>query len=214
MLISEVADHVRNSVGDRGGIFTSDPLIILWCNEAVSDIYRETDIGPTTFVEETFTPGSATWVADRILRINTIFKKESTHSLEEKSLDWIISYYGPSYYVERGTPRYYFTYLSAGSNGITLVPTPDVETQCVINYTALPDKFTATTDTLDNVLPENMFYDVIQFCIMRAHEKEKDFRASEKAQEHYLANVAKRKDEAHRLDDDFFSITPDPYDYL
>jgi hypothetical protein len=81
-------------------------------------------------------------------------------------------------------------------------------------YTELPTRLTALTDDLSDSLPDNYHFDVIRFCVMRAHEKEKDFRASEKAQEHYNNNIYARRAEAHKLDDSFDSIDPDPYDYL
>ncbi len=214
MLLSSVASHVRNSIGDRGGIFSPDDLIILWCNEAIQDIFRKTDLGSNTNTNLGLASGTSVWTPDRLIRINSIYNSTIDKIVTEKKFDWLLDNLGPDYIVTPGDPRFYYTTLVSGTNSITFVPTPDKATAIKINWTALPEAFDDIGDDLSAILPENYFYDVIRFCVMRAHEKEKDFRASEKAQEHYNNNLAERRNEAHRLDDDYFSISADPYDYI
>jgi hypothetical protein len=211
---SDIITNVRLSVGDKGGIFATDDAVISWTNEAVLDIWRHTDMGRAYKSDVVLAAGTDTWTPDDLIRVNAIFNDTTNIVLEEKSMDQILDFYGPDYFKSSGAPRYYYMYFASGQPAVGFVPIPDVSTTLTISYTTLPARFTLTTDNTSTVLPDSYDYDIIRFCVMRAHEMEKDFDAARNSQDQYYRNLAERRDESQRLDDDNFFISADPYDHL
>ena len=214
--ISDVATIVQNSIGDRGGVVARDDLVLYWVNEAILDIYRKTALGRTannTFAlavgENTYDP---TVDNNEILRVHYMHNTE--FEMEEVTFDQILNRFGPAWQDINGTPQYWFRGWNSGH--VTIKTVPKADKAYTINYSATftPVRFTLMTEYLTARLPESYHDDVILFCKMRAHELEKDFRASEKAQEHYDKNMLTRADESFELDDGYSTVTPDEMDFV
>jgi len=236
MLISDIATIVQNSIGDRGGIMAKDDLVIFWVNEAILDIFRKTEIGreniqttllpyaPDSITVDEFTdpfypPFGITvgalsqWVpANDLLRIHFVHNGE--YEMEETTLDKLLDWYGPDYIITRGTPRYFYRGYEEGVTVVNFVPPTDEARVITLSATYIPTRFTLTSQDTSTVVPPSYDNDVIRFCIMRAHELEKDFQASSKAQEHYNNNMFERADEAHALDDSYSTISADEWDFM
>ena len=213
MLISEVATHVRNSIGDRGGIVASDASILFWSSEAVLDIYRKTNLSTETVQEVTVSKDSTSHTTENILRVNEIYNVTENCLVTEVNPSDISNSRGPEFRYGKGPVIHYYN-ESKGGPTLYWIQIPDKETVLKISLTQYPARYDSMNDNLSLALPANFHMDVVRFCIMRGHEKEKDFRSAEKAQEHYVNNIYERRDEASRLEDDFATISPDPYDSL
>jgi hypothetical protein len=217
MLISDIATIVQNSIGDRGGIMARPDLVIFWVNEAVLDIYRQTDTGresPTSFVlpvgassYDPFVTGSK-----QILKMH--YMHNGSFEMEEASIDNLLDWYGVDYFTNPGTPRYYYKLFVAGHTALGFAPVGDKDFTIIYSASFTPPKFTLVSNDTSTLIPSSYDSDVIRFCIMRAHELEKDFQAADVARTNYDKNMFTRADESHSLDDGYSRITADEYDFL
>jgi len=156
---------------------------------------------------------------DEITFPREVMQIHSVHNgvsiLEEVQYDTILQQQGPAWIRQTGeSPLYYWRIYDRGVTKIKFTPPPVGSNGLYISYTYTPEQFTTLSQYLRDILPEFYSDDIVRFAVMRAHERNKDFRASEKAQEHYAYSVYDRVDKSRVLDDSFQVITPDEYDYL
>jgi len=214
MLISAIATIVQNSIGDRGGIMAKDDLVIFWVNEAIMDIFRKTEIGRANpdFVNLVANDTAVPTGSNQVLRMH--YMHNGLFEMEETTADELLNRHGVNWLETPGTPTYYYRGYTAGVTTIQIAPIADGPYTITFSATWVPTQFTLVSQNTNTVIPSTYENDVIRFCVMRAHELEKDFRASEKAQEHYNNNMFERADETHALDDSYSTISPDEWDYM
>lgn len=212
MLVSDLISAVRTSLGDGGGVFAKDDFIIGWMNEAIRDIFRKAPVGRDHRFVQTLNGGTSQLTfTDEIYKVHYIACEEV--KLEETLFETLLDQYGWEYVNSQETPRFFWRGYDSGATVINFAPTPPANVDLTMSVTYLPDELTISDDTTD-VLPSSYVDDIIRFCVMRGHERGKDFRASEKAEQQYNNNIGERISEATKIDDDYQVMTPDPYDYI
>lgn len=212
MLVSELVSRVQVSLGDGGGVVAKNSFILSWMNEAIRDIFRKTNLGRDSQIPYTLVAGDNEYTnANEIFKVHYIAAADN--QLSEMIYDNILEQYGWSYVNEPGTPKYFYRGYSNGQATIKFVPTPVADIDLKMSITFWPTELTLGDDT-NEVIPSSYVDDIIRFCIMRGYERTKDFRASEKAESQYDQNLSIRISESNKLDDDYATIQPDPYDYM
>ena len=150
--------------------------------------------------------------ASEFLRLH--YMHNGQFEMVESTVDNLLLQHGIDYLTTNGTPKYFYRGYTNGHSTVKVAPPADGAYTITFSATKIPAKFTLVSQDTSTLLPSSYDTDMIRFCVMRAHELEKDFRASEKAQEHYEKNMFERADESHALDDSFSFISADELDYL
>lgn len=217
--VTNIAARVQTAVGDLGGIYMKDNYILDWVNEAVRDIFINMDPDPNAaIVDISLAVGGNSWEATNpIYKIHNMSIVDSYTEIEEKPLSQIIDEYGWTWATTDGTPKYYYRSWTPGGTGaetIKFAQPTDKAITIKMSCSLYPTLLASTAADTATVLPEHFVDDIVRFCVMRAHEREKDFQAAQTARDQYLELRFQRNDMAHRLDTDFYRISPDPNDYL
>lgn len=212
MLTSELVSIVRNQLGDGGGVYAKETFVLQWLNEAVRDIFRKTNIGRDNQFTFSLLAGENQFTSvEEIYKVHYISSEEA--KLEEMIYENILDQYGYEYATTPGTPRYFWKGYESGVTVLNFAPVAESDITLTASMTFFPADLTISDDTTE-VLPSSFTDDLIRFCIMRGHERQKDFRASEKAEEQYNNNISERVWEGNQIDDDFQSISADPFDFI
>lgn len=222
MLISDIADRVQTAVGDGGGIYMKDAFFIDWVNEAIHDIYINIDVDPdNSIIEIPLAVGQFQWVvstsSDPINKIHNMSIKDTNVELQEKPLAQIINDHGFTWATTNGTPRFYYRSWAPGGIGSEIIhfaPPTDTAITIATYVSTYPERLSAVSDNTDKVIPDRYVDDIVRFCVMRAHEREKDLASAAVAREEYNTRSLQRSDEAHKLDNEYHYITPDLEDFL
>ena len=214
MLISDIATIVQNSIGDRGGIMAKDDLVIFWVNEAILDVFRKTEIGRENpdSVSLVANDNQVTTGSNQILRMH--YMHNGQFEMQESTLDELLNKHGVGWLETPGTPTYFYRGYVAGVTTVMIAPICDGPYTITFSATWTPTKFTLTSQNTNTLIPSVFDNDIIRFCVMRAHELEKDFQAAGVAKNHYDNNMFERADETHALDDSYSTISPDEWDYV
>lgn len=204
MDVATIANKVKRTVGDEGGIMIKDADIWGWIDEAQMEILRVTGAITTeaTIAANTF-PWNipATWLktkrvtyANRPLRLITL---DELDALNINAADG------------KDTPTMYYHTAST----IRLYPEPLVgdTTSVVIFYSGTAATIVSAAVPLS--VPVSNHVDVIEFCLKRAYEKTGKEGPARYAHEAFEGRLSQRAFDTFGQDDNYPVIRDDPRDW-
>lgn len=200
MNTAAVIRKVQRAFGDSNEIVITKTDIVDWINEAQIEIVRETGYRSTSSATAASTFIGGKTIADMLLcksvtyddRRLTLVGDDYVFNLQMQEE----AYDEPQYYYMQGI-------------SIHLWPEPEASdsTSVTVLYVDAPTDLADDTGTLD--LPVTYHEDIVRFCIMRAHERNENFRASEKAEQQFKEHIGQRRFESHSQDDSYPQIQSD-----
>lgn len=203
MDVSTVIRNVKRSFGDDGDILFDNPAdYIDWINDGQMQIARESScLSGSTSANASLFPlayPSGFLRAARVLYGNRTLDLIRLEDLDVKKFDM----------TTKDTPFFYYLL----NNTICLFPDPtDTDTTSVtVQYTKTPAVITTTADAL--TIPEHYHMDLIRWCLMKAHERNENYRAMEMMKQQFDANMNMRNEDADNADETYAVIRDDPWD--
>lgn len=202
MLPSDIIRKTQRLFGDSAAEIIIDNTDIWdWINEAQLKINRETHC-----VTKSVTADASTF--PKVLPTDWIVTKRLTYDnvpltfvtiddLDALQIDVSDPVDTPSYY-------YHFAKQLRLYPSLGLVDTIDI----IHDYVCLPTTIIADNTPLE--VPVSFHEDIVRFCIMRAHERNENYKAQEISQNILDEMAGLRKEEATLQDDDYFVIRDDP----
>lgn len=172
-----------------------------WVNEAQLKIVRETDCLTKSVTSDASTYPlalPADWIKTKRLTYGTIPLKQVTiDDLDSLRVDLTENNFSSEfYYIFANTIRLY--------PDLGATDTTDV----VHDYVCLPTEIIADGTALS--VPVSYHEDIVRFCIMRAHERNENYKAMEISQAILVGSEGLRKEEATLQGDDYFIVRDDP----
>lgn len=206
MDVTTLVRKVKRLFGEDSTIFIDDQDIYDWINEGRRDISRKAKVG----VVSVSTPAS-TWASTPLVW------NDSTHfppirrvaygsvpipyvdiaSFDDRNIDLSAS----------GVPQFYYI---SGTN-LHLWPVPNASDSTSVFVETIP-AYEDVDDTSDSLgIPVQYHDDLVLFCLARAHHRNQDHNASERAMAEYNANIFQRREDMH-APDSYPVIRDDPND--
>lgn len=203
MLASDIIDPAKLLFGDTNGISATTPLCLAALNDAMREIAREV----LTFRTIVTTTGNAVRsgydmsAVPSLIVINRVtYDGEPLALMTEEEIDRLMISTTPD-----GTPVGYYT----SGELLKFFPTPvsGDTTTVTISYSKLPTAVTAVGNTVS--MPDTWRTELIDFVVMRLHEKNENWRAVELYEKRFRTSLSNRKYEGQARDDTFFQVSPD-----
>ena len=203
MLVIDIKRKVQRLFGDSASeIIINQQDIWDWINEAQLKIVRETHClsKSVTAAASTYVNGSnlpADWIVSKRLTYNNLpLKMVDIDDLDTLGVDVTQASDSPTYY-------YHFAkqirfYPKAVATDVISV---------VFDYIYLPTTIIADATPLD--VPVSYHEDIVRFCIMRAHERNQNYKMLDTSNAIFSETAGIRKEEASLQDDDFFVVRDD-----
>lgn len=202
MLVLDIVRKVQRLFGDSSlQIIITNNDVWDWINEAQLNIVRKTGC-----LTKTATAAASTYPT--ALPVDWIVTKRLTYNgyplkmIEIEDLD--AAYANSTVPADSPTTFYIWSKQLRLFPNLGLVDAVSV----VHDYIALPTVIVADITPLD--VPVSYHEDIVRFCIMRAHERNENWKALEVSNAIYENNAGERKEEATLQDDDFYVIRDDP----
>lgn len=212
MLFSELYSQIQRRFGDAG-MFFSETDAMDWVNEAQLNLSRESD-----YFSVTASPISvSTYLVSGILIPNNVLVKTVLFGktpLEVKDYNIILGFLGTA--VGTGRPKYWYTSTlgqdqldpnKVRNEVLKVYPEPDnsQSDSFIVTYGAIPTKITNNNNPID--APVSMHPAIMNFCLMRAHERNRDWQAMKLAQEAFDQDLSQRRYEGQQISEDWPSVT-------
>lgn len=205
MNVGTYVRRVQSGFGDFNEVAISREEIIDWLNEAQAYVVRETQCIKATLqeaannfpviIQDLFLIDAAAY-GESLLRFT------NTEHIE----DW---YKTP----QRGIPQAY--YYDANQIQLWPAPTASDATVVSIRYVASPEILdSGTGDSTELEVPVPFHNDLVIFGLVRAHEKNENYRAAEMKMQEFTANVAHRRFELQHGTEATFRVATLPEDYI
>jgi len=204
MDVATIANKVKRSVGDSGGILIKDADIWGWIDEAQIEILRVTGALTT---EASIPAGTvpwnipATWIKTKRVTYDgnplKLIELEALDSLNIKPPD------------AKDTPTMYYHTAST----IRLYPEPNAsDTKAlVIFYSSFAA--TITSAAVPIAVPPSNHVDVLNYVLMRAYEKSGNKDQSRFSDQSFAQNLSQRAFDTFQPDDNYPVIRDDPRDF-
>lgn len=201
MLVSDITRKVQRLFGDSSAeIIITQADIYDWINEAQLLIVRKTHC-----LTATATAAASTYPTN--LPADWVITKRVTYDTPEISLKLCDIEDLDAYSIDptfADTPSFYYFF-----NGkLNLYPTPGGTKSVRHYYVKIPTNVTAVGDTPS--IPISFHEDIVRFCLMRAHERNENFKGVETSAQIFQSTDGFRQEEATVADDDFFVVRDDP----
>lgn len=207
MLLTDVVRQVQRRFGDQIGSVITQQDVFDWVNEACIEIVKETKINSIElpFTIATYLAGpnfielSSNHIVVEYVKFDDWFLEIKDYRLLESKLD------------RTGTPLYYYLdYLGQDVDDpgvlrkthLKLFPNPDSglsTSNLAVGLRSLPTPITALADPID--LPPQFHNDVMNFCLMRAHERNKDWQGMNVAAQNFNQGLVKRSEPSGDVED-------------
>jgi hypothetical protein len=202
MDVADLILQVKRQYGDEYGVVVTDPDLLQFIYEGEMDIIRSTggfDTKMLATAANTFpiqVPGTI-----QIIRI-TMGDKALTY-VSQPELDLIKA----ALTTVGGAPQYWY---NQNNEYVMLYPKTDQTTPIDIFYKHTPIKRTVATGPL--TVPEKYHTDLLQFCLARCHNKNRDAQSEQTAMNAYSQNLAMRREEGYSFDGPIYK-QQDEWDY-
>jgi hypothetical protein len=203
MLASDVINPAKYLFGDTNGVIATDTVCLAFLNDAMREIARQTLVFRATVTTDGDSIRSGydmSAVSDLIVINRVTYDGEPLALMTEESVDRLLIATTPD-----GTPVGYYT------SGELLKFFPNAEsgdtTAVVIQYSKLLTAAAAVGSTIS--MPDSWRTELIDFIVMRLHERNENWRAAEMYNLRFNASLANRKYEGQTRDDTFLQVTPD-----
>jgi hypothetical protein len=206
MLASAIATRVKKSFGDSAGVLIDDTMIFDWINEAQHEIVRETHCLRSTATiasASSFSTGQAVNSGNYMLIIDVYYGNKPLSLTDRDTINRL----GLAE-LETQEPRSY--YMDGPLLYVFPIPTSTDTTDVVVHFVPVPTVVTAAGDTPQ--VPVVWHPDLADYCIMKAHERNENFRAAEYYEKRFLNKMSQRKFEGFANDDTYRTIGMDPMD--
>lgn len=200
-----VVTRVKSLFGDSNEIFINDSNIVDWINEAQLEICRETHykVGTSTANNaQAFRTGVT--LTDALLIRTITYGTTPLSLMDTETIDRM-----GLRELSDGIPQaYYFV-----GPAIYLFPKPESTdtTTVTVSYVKAPTDLTTTGSSLD--IPVVYHNDLCNFIVMRAHERNENYRAAELYEAKFRASLGQRRYEGLSQDDSYRMVGPDIMDY-
>lgn len=208
MNVSAVIRKYQRLFGDSDFVLTTQTDVFDWIDEAQLRIVRDTHVltGNNTSAASTYYPTGKTLPADWIMTKRVtygtspsvqVLRKIDIEDLDSLNINPIDPADSPSFfYIFAGTIRLY-----------PLLSSTDI-ISVSHDYVKMPTAIASTATPLD--VPISFHEDIVRFCIMRAHERNENWRAMEESSNAFEGALGLRKEEGTVLDDSYYVIRADP----
>jgi len=203
MDVATVIRNVKRSFGDDGDVLFDNPGdYIDWINDGQMQIARQTGClsGTSTGAASTY---PLTYPADfmRVGRLrygNYALDPIRLEDLDAKKLDLT------------SKDRPFFYYPLNGTICLFPDPTDTDTTSVVLNYVKTPVVITVIGDAL--TVPVHYHPDVITWCLMKAHERNENYRMMEMMKMKFDENLGMRNEDYDNPDESYSVIRDDPWE--
>ena len=203
MLVADITRKTQRLFGD-----STDEIIITkediwdWINEAQLAIVRKTHClsKSVTAAASTYVNGSnlpADWIVSKRLTYNNLpLKMVDIDDLDTLGVDVTQASDSPTYYYHFAKQiRFYPKAVATDATNV------------VFDYICAPTPIIAVGTVLD--VPISYHEDIVRFCVMRAHERNENYKAQEISKQIFDEMGGLSKEEATLQDDDFFVVRDD-----
>jgi hypothetical protein len=203
MLASDVITPAQALVGDSNGVWATDTICIIFLNDALREIARETLLleGSISTTGNAVRSGyDLASTLDLILIKRVTYDSVPLAMIEQEAVDRLLVSTTPD-----NTPSAYYTY----SNKVGFFPNPisGDTTAIAITYAKLHSAITATGNTV--TVPDTWRTELINFIVARLHERNENWRAAELYAQKFRESLSARKYESQSRDDTFHVVSPD-----
>lgn len=203
MFVSDITRKVQRLFGESSDFIVFNQQDIYdWINEAQMRIVRDTHCltGTNTTAASTYPKAlPADWiVSKRVTYANNVLKLMAIEDLDQLNINPSDPIDSPSfYYIFAGQLRLYPTLGAA-----------DTANNVTHDYVKTATTITAVGNTPD--VPISFHEDIVRYCVMRAHERNENFRAMESSSAIFESALGLRLEEASKQEDDFYVVRDDP----
>lgn len=198
MLLADLATQVKRRFGDQIGSVITDTDIIAWVNEGCLEIAKQTKVNfleTSTTVTAYLAASSLIPISNGItveyVKFDDVFLDIKDYRLFEGNLAVV------------GRPQWYYQQgFSSNSYALKLYPAPDASmgTSVIkLGQQSSPTVVTALIDTIP--IPVTFHPDLMNFCLVRAHERNKDWQGMDKATQAFNAGLTNRVTQAETVED-------------
>jgi len=201
MDVETVLRRVKRQFGDEYDVVINDDDIYGWIYEAEMDIIRNTGSN-----EQTMTQSSTAFPLDIPANVNITRILINGSPLSYLSQN-VLDDQGFNFNAVGGRSSWY----KVGTK-VHLYPSDTLITNVDIHYTKTPVMMQGLPAANLFTVPERYRTDVIQFCIAKAHNKNRNFQAEQRAMENYDRSLGIRREEAYSTDGAQYKGS-DPMDY-
>lgn len=213
MLLVDLGRQVQRRFGDGIGAVITNQDILDWVNEGSNEIAKFSKVN---FIEHTSTISA--YLAAGFLAIPSAIEieyiKVDNSFIEPKDYRLFQSTVGGRL-DQTGRPQYYYLEelgqddtdpAAIRDTVVKLFPTPDTSfnnLSIAVGLNTLCTKLTLTNLTEAIDLPPVYHSDLMNFCLMRAHERMKDWQGQSVAQTAYQQGLSRRVDISGEVEDSF-----------
>lgn len=208
MDVNAVLRKTRRLFGDTASeIVISQQDIFDWIDEAQMQITRKTHCLTTT-------DSSAASTYPKTLFADFVLAKRMVYGSTESVIKYIqlddlddANVLVPQ---QVDTPAYYYI----ANNQFNLFPTKGAADSNTVKltYVRAPTSIASTATPLD--CPLSFHEDIVRYCVMRAHERNENYRAVQMSSDIFEGMSGQRLDEASIKEDENFVIRDDPADWM
>lgn len=205
MNVGEVGRRVKRSLGDASNIFISDADIFDWVSDGQVEICRETKVVTTSFgwTANSFSAGGVGLPSDFLIGLRVTYADSSTPEvgLKYTSVEELDDILISTEDLQGGQPVYYY-YLK---RLVHVFPRPAASNTGTIKlyYSVSPPPVTSNSDAL--LIPIGYHVDLVNYCLMRAYERDQNYQAMNAAEAKFKNNIGIRRDEEEG-DDSYLSV--------
>jgi hypothetical protein len=218
MNVSELVLQVKRQYGDEYGVVITDQDILQFIYEGEMDIIRSTSGNAIQAVPSVQVKQFPIEIPANIQVVRVITNEQTPHVLDYITLNEL-DLFKVSLQGAKGPPKYWFM---PNTNDASFSPEPrpwDIDLyprdSSLTTLVAVHFRQTATkraTVTGELTIPERHHADLLQFCLARCHNKNRDAQSEQQAMSYYDKNLAMRRDENTSPDGVNYK-QPDPADW-
>ncbi len=211
MLVSEIKRRVQRRFGDASNIVITSQDIFDWVNDAQLEIVRQTACLTTIA-----TADASTYSADGVaLTADFVRSLRVTYNLsgDELPLDFAsvdeLDNLGVSVTLVKDVPRLYYH----KNNRLYLYPSPTATDTNDIKHEFVRQAALVSNDADTPQIPSMYHSDIVTFCMIRAYERDQNYRAMDMAQREFLSAESSRRDDAIVQDDTYLAVQDYDWDF-
>jgi hypothetical protein len=202
MDVADMLLQVKRQYGDEYGVVVADADLLQFIYEGEMDIIRSTG-GFDTKVLATAASAFPISVPSTIQIIRVTMNDKALTYISIPELDLIKA----AFTTVGGTPQYWY---NSNNEFVNLYPDTSDTTPVEIQYKHTAIKKTVATGAL--TIPERYHTDLLQFCLGRCHNKNRDAQSEQSAMNVYSQNLAMRREEGYSFDGPIYK-QQDPADW-
>lgn len=207
MLLADLTRQVQRRFGDQIGSVITQQDIYDWVNEGSLEIAQSTKIN---FLEQSISV--ATYLATNSLELNDPIILDyilwDDMPLDVKDYRLMASLYGKM--TATGRPRFYYLLdqgtdsldpNSSNKTSLKLYPSPEASDNAIILKVGMHVRPLPVSNPNDPIPLPIMFHaGLMNFCIMRAHERNKDWQGMNVAAQAYQLGISSRSEPAGQVE--------------